>query len=319
VFDLKLTRGPRARTPLCVEDPCGDGVPFVDRLDAAVEELIRRKVVTSIPKLDKPEQWEPPAAPEKGIPQIQVLKNEPWGEGHRLVRFLYGHFGQFETAIGEKNVDLKRHAATAEFRALVLLPKEGKSARLVVETIDRACPVTILMHWLTRVDYELHRDAAHVRTRFPQMADRARVRAMADDAQKITATLKESRPGAPGSGDASTVTLTQTITSQEKKEAFVAEVAGWFDTTPDAKYVQRIEKIAGYKPEDLDRAGLRFNQGAVTITDSQGIERKIDPERIREKFTYRVSQNFQADDPTWLGRVKTTLVGSLLEGTDIVM
>ncbi|MCG2800376.1 MAG: hypothetical protein L6367_17810 [Cellulomonas sp.] len=300
-----------------VSNPLGDGVSFAARLEQDVSELIARGLLTGVPNLAHQRDWTAPEFPAAGDVQLDFQAVERLAEGAALVKVRYGYFGEYETAMSSQgDVPMHDKAAATTFRALVLLPQGGTASRLVVEVHDRKCPVTALVSWLARVEFE--RDQDHwARLRVEQMGDPARLRELIRNAESITATLKQSRPGAPGVADGESVQLIHQTKSHLKRRSLITNLLSVMDHGPDEGFVQRVEEIAGYDPDELDRIGLRFNQASIEVEDAEGHTKTLNPEAIRAKFTYEVSHELQPSDEVWLDRVKTELSGPLSEGTDI--
>ncbi len=141
---------------------------------------------------------------------------------------------------------------------------------------------------------------------------------MARNADAISAKLTRRQPGTPGDGGGEIVTLTHKTRDEIKKQGMIGEAIAWLRGNKDEGVIHRVEQIAGYDPEKLDHAGLRFDRAVLEI-EKDGVTKTINSNTIAAKFTYPASYDLQLDDDTWLLRVREVLEGPLSEGTDIVL
>lgn len=300
-------------------DPLGTGVTLTDRMNVRAVDLIGKGILTGVPELNRAHEWVVPDPPGRQEPQIQFTDARSTAEGHLFMRLRHGLYGDYDIAIGDGGeIDLRNSAAVREYRALMLTPANGEQGRLVVEAIDRRCPVTMLVRWLGYADFQADQNR-WVQLKVKQVADRDRVRAMIKNAQEVTAELTQVQAGAPG-GRRVDRRLTTSVTSELARDKAISEALSWL--TPDENrnardYVLRIETIAGFKPDELDEVGLHFNSGALVVTDEEKKEKRLDPESIRDKFTYEMSKNLPLEDEAWIRKVRDLLRGTLSEGTDI--
>ncbi|MGN7703645.1 hypothetical protein [Cellulosimicrobium sp. 22601] len=320
VFELSVMRGGRAGIALPVEDPLGDGVSQYERIVNALTVLSQPspRTLTTVPSLRDIARWEPPTTVAQRDPRIWIESFETTLDGHVLVRLKHGLHGEYPEARGEDvAVDLSDKAPNRDFRALFLLPASGTEARLVVEAINRRCPVTMLLHWLAKADFE-RSPGAWTSMRAYQLSDRDKLKKMIRDSEKFEVRLKESRPATPGRRRGTRKTLSVEVESELQRHSLIAAVSDLIEHGADHEYVEKVERIAGLDPAELDQARLEFDGASVVVTDPEtGRPKTIDPDRIREWFTYEIAPSPPTDDSDWIGLVRDLLGETLLEGTDI--
>lgn len=292
---------------------------MLERSADAAASLIGQGLLTGVPDVLRPHEWQQPDDPQPQDPQIKFENVEFTPQGHLLVEFRHGVFSQFESALGVNDeVDLRNRAPVRKYRALLLMPQHGTQGRLVVETISGRCPVTMFLRWLAMAEYQAA-PRAWVRLKSEQIGDRRRVRDMIREAEHVSAELSQVRPSMPGQKRVRRRLVTE-VDSHLGRTNLIEEALSWIDIDEDRHpedYVLRIESIAGFDPEQLDEVGLRFNDATIVVVDADKKEKRINPESVRDKFTYPVSRDLQADNTTWVARARTVLSGTLLEGTDI--
>lgn len=316
VFEVRACKGPTGLIALDVSDPLGDGRPLLQRVERAVASLSGRSLLTGIPNLQHPSSWTPALAPRQGDPQTLFVGTQQIEPLQVLLRLEYGFRGEFDHAYGEHDVvNMRDRSASVIYRALLLLPAAGTRSLLVVETRDRTCPATSLVSWLGRAEYEADH-SAWVRLRIAQVADPQKLATMARNAESVSAILTQRRPGMPGGDAGETVKLIHKTKEQRRKEGLIAEALSWLGDHRELGLVERVESIAGYDPEQLDQANLRFDHASIEVVED-GKPKVINPDTIRARFTYPASRDLQLDDESWIDRVRAELSGPLSEGTDI--
>lgn len=337
VFDLEVVHGPRDVTRLEMASPRGDGVHLIDHVERIFTSQIDT-LLSGTPDLPNWDTWKQPAPVPRSTPQVKVTKVERQAPGKLFLEFGFGHHGVHDEADGEDGpVDLTRRAALAPFRALLYTPDKGKMGRLVVETVESTCPSAVFTVWfgyLCALEMQAALDAAKrtpagaklkktprrwIRLYARQLADKERVREMIENSDQIVVELTERQPAKPGSKRTKITTrLRQTIGPTGKGKKLVKEAVSWLDGGGKAGYVQRIEKLAGYSPDKLDRASLAFNEAAIEVV-VDGKPKKIRPSTVRDKFTYEVTANYRPADDVWFQAVQKVLVGPMSADTDITL
>lgn len=320
VFRLGAVEGPRGRRRLDVADPLGNGMSLAAYIEHAVDELTRRDLLTGVPNVTNPEAWDPSVPPENGSVQSILTGIADVGPGQQLIKLWHGYHGEFEEAFGPGGrIPLRDKAAAVQYRALVLTPAAGTEARLVVETKGRRCPVTPLTSWIGWHGYEQATQArgtspGWVRLRTEQMADPKALAELLGKIEEVEAKLVQKSPGQPGAGWGQRISLSIRVKEQRKRQGFIELLLS--GGGGGQAYVERIEEIAGFNPEELDRLGLDFDDASVSVTGN-GTTKRLKVGELQARFTYPASGNFQLDDEAWLGRVMAVLDGPLSQDTDI--
>src|SRR5690606_15044594 len=124
VFEAWATAGSTGRRHLEVADPLDDGVSLMDRVEERVASMIGRGLLTGVPDLLHPDQWNPPFPPETQEPQVRFEDVRRTPQGHVFLRVQYGLYGEFDRAIGDDGgeVDLRNRTPVRDHRALLLMP-----------------------------------------------------------------------------------------------------------------------------------------------------------------------------------------------------
>lgn len=313
VYSTGVCKGPRTTVRLDHGGPLPSGGSTLDRVERAMSALAAMGTLSTAPNLDQPQSWEQPD-PHEGDIQMRVVGCEriPDG-GHLLLKVKYGQFGEFQSAFGlEDEVDLTEKTANRTYRALLLTPASGTEARLVVETHGQRCPVTMLIRWIGRADY-LDNTDEWTRLRVKQLMDKAKLAEMIKNSDSIEAILTEKHGT---NDDRERVKLSIKTKVASRKANYIETMLSWAQGDDTDGYVVRLEEIAGFDPEALDEARLRFTDARLVITE-HGRDKTINPESVQAKFTYPVTEEIQPPDDVWLQKVRVQLTGALSEGTDI--
>ena len=327
VFELTATSGVISGAALPVEDPVGNGVSLRERIVAAAERLAvptpaggpgSRRTLTSVPAMGSMAKWEPPIVASDRDPQIWILATKTVANGHLLVTFKHGVYGEYDEAMGEEGaIDLRKKAPSRTYRALIMLPLFGTRGRLVVDAIGPRCPSTMLVHWLTKSDCESYPES-WLRLNATLTADRDKLKRLIADSGKLEIELRETRPSMPGRRKGRAKTLKIEVDSELSHESVVSALYDVLNGGRDDEFVERLERIAGLNPEELDSARLQFDGASVVVTDpTTNQPRVVNPERVRDWFTYPNHATLGEDDSTWVDEVRKIVQGTLSEGTDI--
>ncbi|GMA22247.1 hypothetical protein GCM10025864_00060 [Luteimicrobium album] len=318
VFEFWVTRGPSKRTRLDLGEPGSASASAEDLLVACGESLMTRGLVSGVPDLRRPAEWEEDPHPPRETPQLRCDDVRAVGPGQTLYKLKHGYHGEFDEALGRDGaVDISQRAPVHEYRALLFVPESGPEGRLVVETIARTCPITMLVRWLGYEGFRLDADR-WLRPKVNQVADRRRIMELIRNAEKVTAELRQYRPSEPGRRRSVATKLTHHVDADYEREGLLREALRWAEGGGDSEYVVRIESIAGYSPEALDETGLRFDDAALVVENDEG-RKTIRPDSIRALFTYEFSADLPLDDDSWIASARSLLSGTLSEGTDITI
>jgi len=317
VYEMGLVQGPAGRSRLEFSDPLGEGDHFGHIVTTALAVLQSQGTLSCIPDLVTPGSDHRRTA-EEGDPQIRFdTADAHAGRVSFMVR--YGLHGEFDRAFGDGNdvgIDLTDMAATMWFRCDLYPPRQGFKGALVVETIGTRCPVAMVVGWLGRESFERN-SSNWYRVRIQQVADRGHLRRMLRDSENVELTLTRTSRSSDSSMDTDPVKLIQRVKSDLKKDSLVGLATSWLSDESEDEAVYRVEEIAGYSPQLLEQAGLRFSDAAITVEDNQGKSRKFRPGKIREAFTYQISQDVRPDDVIWRDRTSQKLQETLSDEADI--
>lgn len=342
IYDLQVRQGAGGRKPLDLVDPLSDGVTAREHIVKAAGRLGARGAIPRVPNTSMPAAFDPTVPPYKQDPLTTFLLPagavdpeampgaEPWafdsaGDEHAFLKVEYGYVGAYENARDTATtIPIQARAATSVFRALFLLPTAGTHGRLCVETNGRVSPLVPILGLLAWQDYGAAvaglpqgQSEPWVRYLVEQMADLARLRRLAQEMEQVEVELSRKQPKRAGGSVGRSITLTVTLSEQQRRKEAMTKLLGWVDGGEPGEYVHVLEKIAGYNPDELEAAGLTFNAGTLEVTDKHGQRKKLDPENIRARFTYPLSE-IQLDDTAWLDRVKAIVTGDLLAGSEVV-
>ncbi|WP_194174362.1 hypothetical protein [Luteimicrobium xylanilyticum] len=200
VYELWATQGATGRAHLEIDGPLAPQEHLIDVLVALTADLGARGLLTDIPKLQHPEEWETAPFPDLRTPQMQIVEARELDRRRLFLKFKFGRYGEYGEAIGPSgSIDLHDAAAVHEYRAMFFLPEHGKVGRIAVEAIGTTCPDVMLLPWLGYASYQRDKNA-WFRLKWKQVADRARIIAMLKNAEKVQAELTQKRPAEPGRG-----------------------------------------------------------------------------------------------------------------------
>jgi len=317
VYEVGLVQGPNGRTRLDFSDPLGGGVHFENVVRTALATLQSLGTLSRMPDLVTPGADHPRPA-EEGDPQIRFDRARAH-PGRVSFTVRYGLHGEFDRAFGDGHdvgIDLTDMAATTWFRCDLYVPRLGFKGALVVETIGTRCPATMVVGWLGRESFERN-SSSWYRVRVQQVADRGHLRRMLRNSENVELTLTRTSRTGDSSLDADPVKLIQKVKSDLKKENLVGLATSWLSDESEDAAVYRVEEIAGYDPQLLEQAGLRFSDAAITVEDDNGKSRTFRPGKIREAFTYQISQEVRPDDVTWRNRTSEKVRETLSDEADI--
>ena len=317
VYEVGLVQGPAGRTRLDFADPLGDRNHFFLVVRTALATLESQGTLSCMPDLVTPGADHRRLA-EEGDPQIR-FETVDVNAGKVSFRVRYGFHGEFDRAFGDgrdDGIDLTAMAATTWFRCDLYVPHQGFKGALVVEAIGSRCPVAMVTGWLGRESYE--RDSSNwCRLRVQQVADRGHLRQMLRSSENVELTLTRTSRSSDSSLDVDPVRLVQKVKSDLRREGLVGLATSWLSDESEDEAVFRVEEIAGYDPELLGRAGLHFSDAAITVQDRDGKSRTFRPGKIREAFTYQISQDVRPDDVTWRDRTTQKVRETLSDEADI--
>lgn len=320
VFELRATEGPTHRVPLDLVRPFGEGSAAVlEQLERLGQRLCERtEPLSTIPRLHDPE-WVEPSDPGERDTQIYFEECARLPDGSLFVALEHGYLGEYAAARGRagRSVDISDLSPVRTYRALFVAPTAGTEGRLVVETIGGRCPVTGLVNWLGWAGRENATGTGDrwLRVKAYQIADREHLRKMIANAAKVETELVERQPGKPGSRRPVKSRLIQDTSQQ--RASLLESAMSILNNEKDADFVTKVTRISGYDPAKLEEAGLHLDDASIVIHDAAGgTPKKINPELIREKFTYPLPA-VRLEKDAWVQAAVDRLRGTLIEGTDI--
>jgi hypothetical protein len=295
VFEVTLREGNRGRTPLLWQEPIPDEEHHRDRLEELTRAHLLGRTVFCQPNLDR--MGQDPDDAQHGDPLMRVVTVNR-GSGRLSVSARYGYKGEFDAGVREdgSEIDLHDMAAASTFRAELFVPEDGLTALLAVETISNRCPVSMLTRWWGRLSYE---NGEFIKVVANQTVDGDRMREILRQSERVEIELSSRGRERDGNRRAKSTKLIHEVTDQDAKGSLFS-LAGDLASENRGFDVHTVEAIAGFEPEKLDEAGLRFENVALVVSDNNGKNRKVlRPERIRAMFTYPLSHEFQASDQAW--------------------
>lgn len=322
VYEAGLRRGAFGQTPLDWSEPSPGSAPFLDTMEALLKDLqTRERTLSCIPNLQRP--GEDPTDTREGDPQMRVLEFDRHAPNRLSMKVRYGFRGEFDAAFGDEasdEVDLVHRTAGSVFRVEVVAPDGGYLALMAVETVEARCPITMITRWLGRAGYEANLQD-WIKVVSHQVTDAEHIRRLIRDSDRVEVKLSKRGPQMDGGRRAKPTVLTTELVSEISKSQAFAEALRWAsgEGSDGKSPVQRIEEIAGLSTEQLDELGLRFEDAALIVTDSEKKRPKtIKPEKIRAMFTYPLGNELRPDDYLW-ERAVVEKLRALSEGLNMVV
>lgn len=301
VFEVELRERNRGRRALLWEEPVPDEPHHLDVLSLLTHDHLLDEVVVCVPNLDHP--GEDPDEAEQGDPVMLVSSMEQKA-GRLSLSAKYGFKGEFDSGVREHGgeINLRELAAAKAFRAELFAPKTGIKGYLVVESISGRCPVAMIVNWWGRLAYE---NGPFIKVKANPAIDEDRIREILSDSERVEIELSSRARTRDGGRQAKRTKLVHEVTTQGGR-ADLFGMAVEAATSRQRFDVSVVERIAGFEPELLEAANLRFERAAIAVSKSDGTGRKIlKPDKLREIFTYPLSNEIRPSDAVWEREILT--------------
>jgi hypothetical protein len=303
-----------------------------------LDRLLGQILVEDTPSRSDEEVGDDLGDPLAGRRAVRVI--ESIQEGNTIWLKLHaGRYGDHAVGLGapgEEDVPLIGRAPAFEFRAIMHLPSTGKVGLLVVEDINRSCPMEPLRKLLRNGSQALCEEARErAKTSDPgkpQLApmwwkldvepavDVEAVDKLMTNGQTERIELRQYGLGGKGRGQRRQVRWTFTapdLSYQEQAETRKL-AATWGRDLLRFRRADPVERKKIKVPSELDGAraiaailgpqieALNFDDGYVVVSDEEGRLKNISPTRLNEVFTYPLHRERQPSDVVFDDRSRGT-------------
>lgn len=174
----------------------------------------------------------------------------------------------------------------------------------MAETINGLCPVNVLLRWIARRDAELRGgpESDWRRISVTQLGDTEHLRELITNAKKTTVRIMQRRFSQRGRPSSVEHELVLNEVDDGQSAELAEEVLSWVSKDRrDTGAVGRVMNVMGVSRKKLEQASFSFNYPEVILGDGEETKR-LNPDQVRNMFTYRLSGDLRLDDVVWFER-----------------
>lgn len=308
LFVVEVTKGMRRKHESYEKAALGSGASEVQFIDSILRTCATLKDVTITEALKYREKsYDVPdgnSAVEDTTPFLRLLSYSH--DGNRLdFSFRYGRKGSHDLAMAattEGDAELDDKAPTNPYRAHLYLPVSGSRAILAIESRNRTCPAHDFLKLIgvsTKLQDEERTDESKIGWwRFipSRMTDSLQWERFIMEGKAQSVSLIKYYMKSDGTRGSKEVTLRQDGLPEGKLAQALAIGRYWIGKSDDAELRSAgidpddstVEQLAsmvevGVDPDEFDEAGFNW-------TGADGVTKFIDPDRVRDYFTYPVGR-----------------------------